>query len=130
MGALSRLLAKVAVRAIRNSRSNEDLYEIANQVVTWSAAGLITESHLSAIEQSMEEQIDEDVSEPTESPSDGSETEVEPSTQDSDEMPSESLSELESMTKAELIEYANEHGVTVSQSWTKAEIIAAIREAA
>jgi len=38
----------------------------------------------------------------------------------------EELPDLSTMTKAELIDYANEHGVEVSESWTKAEIIEAI----
>lgn len=36
---------------------------------------------------------------------------------------------LADMTKAELLEYAQEHGVEVYESWTKAEIIAAIEAA-
>ena len=36
---------------------------------------------------------------------------------------------LESMTKAELIEHAEERGVTVTSGMTKADIIEAIREA-
>ena len=38
----------------------------------------------------------------------------------------EEMPDLSTMTKAELIDYANEHGIEVSESWTKAEIIDAI----
>ena len=37
--------------------------------------------------------------------------------------------DLSSMTKAELLAYAQEHGVEAYESWTKAEIIAAIEAA-
>ena len=49
--------------------------------------------------------------------------------QEGDSEASETVTELEGMTKSELIQYADDHGVHVLQSWTKAEIIAAIREA-
>ena len=39
----------------------------------------------------------------------------------------EDIPDLDTMTKAELIAYAEEQGIQVSSSWTKAEIIAAIR---
>lgn len=39
------------------------------------------------------------------------------------------VTDLSGMTKSDLIQYADDHGVHVLQSWTKAEIIAAIREA-
>lgn len=38
--------------------------------------------------------------------------------------------DLSAMTKAELVAYAEDHGIEVSSSWTKAEIIAAIEAAA
>ena len=57
------------------------------------------------------------------------EPETEPDAQEDEEIPSESPTELESMTKTQLIEYANEHGVDVSSSMTKAEIISAIENA-
>ena len=37
--------------------------------------------------------------------------------------------DLSSMTKSELLAYAQEHGVEAYESWTKAEIIAAIEGA-
>lgn len=58
MGALSKLLAKVAIRAINNATSNEELYDAAERVVMWSSQGLISDEHLTAVEESMIETID------------------------------------------------------------------------
>ena len=65
-----------------------------------------------------------------ETPSDATDGEDGTNTQGDEEIPSESSTELESMTKVQLLDYANEQGIEVSQSWTNAEIIAAIMEAA
>lgn len=44
--------------------------------------------------------------------------------------PAEDAADLDSMTKAQLLEYAQEHGIDgVSSSMLKADILAAIKEA-
>ena len=49
MGALSRLLKRVAIRAIENSDTNEKLFSAAERVVSWSNAGLISENDVEEI---------------------------------------------------------------------------------
>ena len=75
MSALSKLLAKVAIRAIRKSNTEAELTDVADKVITWSNASLITEQHVDAIANSMEEDVDgvveaveESIEEPTEEP--------------------------------------------------------------
>ena len=67
--------------------------------------------------------------EPTESDSEPVSEQEGTEVQYGDSEASETVTELDGMTKSELIQYADDHGVHVLQSWTKAEIIAAIREA-
>lgn len=59
MNALSKLLAKVAIRAIRNAKTNDELFEAAERVINWSANGLITDTHVEQVEEVMEETIDD-----------------------------------------------------------------------
>lgn len=120
MNALSKLLVRVAKRVLTNNPTNETMLETVDRVVTWRNADYITD-----------EQVDEIanvIQEPSESvdeaePAQGS-TEAEGASESS-EGASESKP-LEDMTKAELLAYAQERGVEAYESWTKAEIIAAI----
>jgi len=59
MNALSKLLAKVAIRAIRNAKTNDELFDAAERVINWSANGLITDTHVEQVEEVMEETIDD-----------------------------------------------------------------------
>lgn len=55
MNALSKLLAKVAIRAIKKSNTESELLAVGNQVITWQP--LILETHIEAIANSMEEDV-------------------------------------------------------------------------
>ena len=59
MNALSKLLAKVAIRAIRNAKTNDELFDAAERVINWSANGLITDTHVEQVEEVMEEAVDD-----------------------------------------------------------------------
>ena len=59
MNALSKLLAKVAIRAIRNAKTNDELFDAAERVINWSANGLITDTHVEQVEEVMEETIND-----------------------------------------------------------------------
>ena len=59
MNALSKLLAKVAIRAIRNAKTNDELFDAAERVISWSANGLITDTHVEQVEEVMEETIND-----------------------------------------------------------------------
>lgn len=57
MNALSKLLAKVAIRAIKNAKTNDELFDAAERVINWSANGLITDTHVEQVEEVMEETV-------------------------------------------------------------------------
>ena len=57
MNALSKLLAKVAIRAIAKSRTETELLAVGDKLVVWQP--LILEEHINAIAESMEEQVDD-----------------------------------------------------------------------
>jgi len=138
MNALSKLLAKVAIRAIAKSTTETELLAVGDKLVVWRP--LILEEHINAIAESMVEYVDDVVpvqameqpeiaAEPSESDSEPVSEQEGTEVQEDASEASEAVTELEGMTKSELIQYADDHGVHVLQSWTKAEIIAAIREA-
>ena len=68
MNALSKLLAKVAIRAISKSVTESELLAVGDKVVSWQP--LILEEHIAAIADSMEEIVN-DVETPEEEPIDG-----------------------------------------------------------
>ena len=70
MNALSKLLAKVAIRAIAKSNTESELLAVGDKVVSWQP--LILEEHINAIAESMEEPVDDVI------PEDQSEDEVFP----------------------------------------------------
>ena len=70
MNALSKLLAKVAIRAIAKSNTESELLAVGDKVVSWQP--LILEEHINAIAESMEEPVDDVI------PEDQSEDEVLP----------------------------------------------------
>lgn len=57
MNALSKLLAKVAIRAIAKSNTESELLTVADKVISWQP--LILEDHINAIAESMEEHVDD-----------------------------------------------------------------------
>ena len=98
---LGTFLTKVTLKAISklDGASAEECMRIANNVNAWAESGTITESQLDELVAAL----------PVEAES-------------VEEMP-----DLDTMTKAELIAYAEDQGIEVRESWTKAEIISAIR---
>ena len=64
MNALSKLLAKVAIRAISKSATEAELLAVGDKVVLWQQ--LILPEHIEAIANSMEESVN-DALEPEES---------------------------------------------------------------
>lgn len=70
MNALSKLLAKVAIRAIAKSNTESELLAVGDKVVSWQS--LILEEHINAIAESMAEHVDDVI------PEDQSEDEVLP----------------------------------------------------
>lgn len=101
MNVLSKVLAKVAIRSIKKASTPDQLMEVANEVARWSTNGLITDYHLESIADAMEEVVPDDAT--------AGET-----------------VDYSSMTKTQLLELAEQRGIEVSNSWTKAEIIAAL----
>lgn len=63
MNALSKLLAKVAIRAIAKSNTESELLIVADKVISWQP--LILEDHINAIAESMEEHVDDVIPEET-----------------------------------------------------------------
>jgi len=57
MNALSKLLAKVTIRAIAKSNTESELMAIGDRLVTWQP--ILLEEHLEAIAASMEEHVDD-----------------------------------------------------------------------
>lgn len=57
MNALSKLLAKVAIRAISKSTTESELLAVGDKVVSWQP--LILEEHIVAIADSMEEIVND-----------------------------------------------------------------------
>lgn len=57
MNALSKLLAKVAIRAIAKSNTESELLTVADKVISWQL--FILEDHINAIAESMEEHVDD-----------------------------------------------------------------------
>jgi hypothetical protein len=130
MNALSKLLVRVAKRVLANNPSNETMLSTADRVVTWRNADYITDEQVDEIANVIQEPQEPvegvDEAEPAQESTDAENASE--SASESSESASESKP-LEDMTKAELLEYAQEHGVEVYESWTKAEIIAAIEAA-
>ena len=130
MNALSKLLVKVSKRVLTRNPTNDELLQVADRVVLWRNADYITDEQVDEIANVIQEPSEAPESEDEAEPAQGS-TEAE-STSESASESSESASEskpLEDMTKAELLAYAQERGVEVFESWTKAEIVAAIEAA-
>ena len=130
MNSLSKLLVRVAKRVLANNPTNDQMLETADRVVTWRNADYITDAQVDEIASVIQEPSEAPESVDEAEPAQES-TEAE-STSESASESSESASEskpLEDMTKAELLAYAQERGVEVYESWTKAEIIAAIEAA-
>ena len=98
---LGAFLTKVTLKAISklDQADVDECMRIAENVTAWANAGTITSEQLDLLLAALPVSFEE-------------EAEEEP--------------DLEGMTKAELIEYAESIGVEVRESWTKAEIIAAI----
>ena len=119
MNSLSKLLVRVAKRVLTNNPTNETMLETADRVVTWRNADYISD-----------EQVDE-IASVIQEPSEGAESvdEAEPAQEstDAENAPESAEKPLEDMTKAELLAYAQERGVEAYESWTKAEIIAALQ---
>lgn len=57
MNALSKLLAKVAIRAISKSTTESELLTVGDKVISWQP--LILEEHIAAIADSMEEIVND-----------------------------------------------------------------------
>ena len=130
MNALSRLLTRVAKRVLTNNPTNDEMLSTVDRVVTWRNADYITDEQVDEIANVIQEPSESADSVDEAEPAQGS-TEAESASESASES-SESASEskpLEDMTKAELLAYAEERGVEVYESWTKAEIIAAIEAA-
>ena len=117
MTALSRLLTKVAKRVLSNNPTNEQMLETADRVALWRNADYISDAQVDEIAAAMPE-------EPVEA------EEPEPEAEHAPAEESEELAlDFASMTKHDLFEWAEARGVTVYESWTKAEMIDAIEAA-
>lgn len=57
MNALSKLLAKVAIRAIARSHTESELMAVGDRLVAWQP--ILLEEHIEAIAASMEEHVDD-----------------------------------------------------------------------
>lgn len=101
---LGTFLTKVTLKAISklDQADVDECMRIAENVTAWANAGTITSEQLDLLLAALPVNFEEESEEPA---------------------------DLEGMTKAELIEYAQSIGVEVRESWTKAEIIAAIEGA-
>lgn len=128
MNALSKLLVKVSKRVLTRNPTNDELLQVADRVVLWSNANYITEQQVDEIAAAMPE-------EPVAVEGAGAETsaeaaEIAAEAAEGESTESENASrDFSGMTKAELLEYCAEHGIEAYESWTKAEIIAAIEAA-
>ena len=102
---LGTFLTKVTLKAISklDGASAEECMRIAQNVNAWAEGGTITEAQLDELVAAL----------PVEAES------VEDTTEDAPD--------LDTMTKAELIAHADDQGIEVRESWTTAEIVAAIR---
>lgn len=125
MNALARLLTRVAKRVLANNPTNETMLETADRVVTWRNADYITDEQVDEIAnviQEPSESVDSvDETEPTQES-----TEAESTPENAPESAEKPLAD---MTKAELLTLASERGIEAYESWTKAEIIAALEGA-
>lgn len=101
---LGAFLTKVTLKAISklDQADVDECMRIAENVTAWANAGTITSEQLDLLLAALPVNFEEEAEEPA---------------------------DLEGMTKAELIEHAQFIGVEVRESWTKAEIIAAIEGA-
>lgn len=125
MNALSRLLTRVAKRVLTNNPTNETMLETADRVVNWRNADYITDEQVDEIANVIQEP-----SESVDSVDEAEPAQVSTEAESTPENAPESAEKaLDDMTKAELLAYAQENGVEVYESWTKAEIIAAIEAA-
>ena len=127
MGALARLLVKVSKRVLTHNPTNEVLLQTADRVVLWRNADYITDAQVEEIAAVMPEP--EPSTEPQEAAEGADEGEEVSTHAESEGEPESAEKPLEDMTKAELLAYAQEHGIEAYESWTKAEIIAAIEGA-
>lgn len=109
---LGAFLTKVTLKAISklDQADVDECMRIAENVVAWANAGTITSEQLDELLAALP--VDMAVEEPEAEP------DVEPETPD-----------YSAMTKAELLEEAANRGVEAYESWTKAEIIAALEGA-
>ena len=122
MNALARLLTRVAKRVLTNNPTNDEMLSTADRVVNWRNADYITDEQVDEIANVIPEPSEDVESVDSAEPEQVS-TEAE---NDAESTPESAEKPLEDMTKAELLAYAQERGVETSESWTKAEIIAAI----
>lgn len=118
MNALSKLLVKVSKRVLTRNPTNDELLQVADRVVLWSNANYISESQVDEIAAAMPEEPVAVEGAGAETSAGAAEAEIEAA-----EGASQDFS---GMTKAELLEYCEAHGIEAYESWTKAEIIAAI----
>jgi len=128
MSALARLLVRVSKRVLTHNPTNDELLQTADRVILWRNADYITDAQVEEIAAVMPEESEES-SEPTPEPEPESESEPE-SVDEPEPAPETSTTpDYEAMTKHDLFEWAEAHGITVYESWTKAEIVAAIQAA-
>ena len=125
MNALARLLTRVAKRVLANNPTNETMLETADRVVTWRNADYITDEQVDEIANVIQEPSESVASVDEAEPAQAS-TEAERTPENAPESADKPLTD---MTKAELLSLASERGVEAYESWTKAEIIAAIEGA-
>lgn len=115
MNALSLLLKRVAKRVIASNPTPETLLETADRITAWVEAEYIGESEVGEIAAVMDD-VDAPASQPA--ADEGAGIDVgEPEHPD-----------LSTMTKAELLDYAEYIGLSLPSSDTKAQIIEAIQE--
>ena len=84
-------------------------------------AGVLTDEQVAELEALIDEYYN-----PPEPNVGADEPKPEESSTISETAPENASQDFSSMTKAELLEYCAAHGITAYESWTKAEIIAAI----
>lgn len=118
MSALARLLVRVSKRVLTHNPTNDELLQTADRVILWRNADYITDAQVEEIAAVMPEEV-------AESP----EPEPEPESVDEPAPETSTAPDYEAMTKHDLFEWAEAHGITVYESWTKAEIVAAIQAA-
>ena len=124
---------RIVFNAIKNAiLKGQEVEYWTLRVYDQQAAGVLTDEQVAELEALIEAHYNPPVSasDPAESEQadEPEEVSTEPESEPS-EAPEQAETDLSAMTKAELLEYAQEHGVEVYESWTKAEIIAAIEAA-